>query len=305
MSVDVLGDIAWFRENRGKDAPVILTLYHGTTHAFDAFAADKVNTENMFGRQLYFSSCRDDAENNYARVDGPDLKNRIELMAERNLEDAYDTHEEAVEAAKAVLYGGQDAVLTVELTLNNPFILGQNAPHGVVRTYEDLYPEAVRTVAEDNGITEEEVSENEDYEDAVQEEIDRLSDEDYDGFVEILNRALSVLGMEPDKVGADQILYGLFRETESADEVFKAVESNEEYLYLYADETMGYYMRPIIAEILHQKGHDAIILPNAEAQCRNMNMISGTTHVALSVDHLSQIRVLDRCDLREDVGFGM
>ena len=28
-------------------------------------------------------------------------------------------------------------------------------------------------------------------------------------------------------------------------------------------------------------------------------------HVALSVDHLSQIRVLDRCDLREDVGFGM
>lgn len=56
--------------------------YHGTTHDFEAFGPHFLNPESHFGAGYYFSTSAEDVEQHYAGV-GPDLKNRIDSLAER------------------------------------------------------------------------------------------------------------------------------------------------------------------------------------------------------------------------------
>lgn len=52
-----------------------------------------------------------------------------------------------------MFYGGRDAVLTVEIALRNPAILGQGADHGLVLSWEDAHAEALDAVASELGRT--------------------------------------------------------------------------------------------------------------------------------------------------------
>lgn len=298
MNVDVLGDIEWFRRERGADAPVILTLYHGTTHAFEAFDASRVNMENMFGRQLYFTSSERDAELNYASIDGPDLKNRLTAAAER-MEDEHEDYADAEAAARAMLYGGQEAVLTVEVTLRKPLILGLNAWHGMVDE-DDLHARAAAKVAEDEGLDVQEMLDAGDHEDLIWEAQEELAGEAFEAFEALLDRALENTGMTIASDGAASTLYELFREAHTAEEIFKAIETAEHLLYLFEDDSGLHNVKPVVAELFHLSGHDAIIVLDAKARCWNMDMDDGTSHVALSLDHLSQIRILDRREIRLD-----
>lgn len=299
MSTDVLADIEWFRRERGPEEPIVLTLHHGTTHLFEGFEGTRVNMENMFGRQVYFTSCEDDAERNYASLDGPDLKNRIEHHAEMLMNEDEDLDEaDARQRAREQLYGGQEAVLTVEVSLRNPLVLGENKPHIVVKSSEDLYAEACERVARDEGIDVDELYEDlDEYDDLISESMDAMTEQAFSDFEEKVSAALENTGMISAQSDAVSELYQLFAENTTAEEIFALLERDERFIYLFESETGLHNVKPVVSEIFHLSGHDAIILLDASSACRNMDMQFGTSHVAVSLDCLDQIRILDRRDL--------
>ncbi len=66
-------------------------LYHGTTHEFDEFQilTPISNSDNYFGKGFYFTDSPEDASENYTS-EGADLKNKIELEAEKISDDLSD-----------------------------------------------------------------------------------------------------------------------------------------------------------------------------------------------------------------------
>lgn len=300
-------EIECIRKEQGENAPITLTLYHGTTHAFDAFEVDRVNPENMFGRQFYFTSSEHDAETNYAHEDGPDLKQRLELTAERlqaEDEDLYPDEETAMRAARTMFYGASEAVLTVEVTLNKPMILGIGQDHGIVKDADDIYAIALARVAQEEDVDPDTILEDDDLHEQVNEICDEIYATEVDTFSGLIDDALTLLNMERADPNADMVLFEMLRETRSIDEVYEKIEQ-EPCVYLYEDETGLHNVKPVIAEVLHALGYDAIVLLNANDKCRNMEMEPETAHIALSVAHADQIKIMERRELNADYGMAM
>ena len=102
-------------------------MYHGTTHGIDEFDPTVGEVGSHYGRSVYFSDSPIDVEVNYARVDGPDITNRIELEQERlmNLEDLDEA--EALAVAKKRIRGEHEgAMIPAHLRLENPVDLRPN-----------------------------------------------------------------------------------------------------------------------------------------------------------------------------------
>lgn len=116
---------AWFKGSKVVDAegnPLI--VFHGTTHEFHTFSKKNANYENDFGAGFYFSNTHEDVQSNYAG-EGPDLTQRIELLADQLMNsDEYETHEAARRAAKKMLAGGRKKTMKVFLNLQNPVVIG-------------------------------------------------------------------------------------------------------------------------------------------------------------------------------------
>lgn len=299
MSYDVIRSIETF-----SGEPITLMMYHGTTHDFETFSGERVNNDNMFGRQIYLTSSEYDAHQNYSSINGVDLENRIlfrrdRLMDEHHDDEDYD-EEIAEEEAISELYGKADCVLNVEVTIRNPLILGMNKPHSVTPQDDDLYHDASLRVAEDNDMSVDDLWESGDFEDLIYEEVDRLHMEAFDDFCALLNKALETLQSELDHDDAHQVLYQLFCNSETPEQIFETAVKDETYLYLFTDDTGMHNIKPVIAEIFHQHGHDCIVLLNAAEECRGMQMDSDTVHIAISVDHLSQLKITERLSLVED-----
>lgn len=133
----------WFGNSRVVDRrgqPRI--VYHGTTHEFESFDPGRANIENDWGKALYFTSDRRDVSINYAGI-GPDLKQRIELLAEKlDMERAGGVqvalagklHERSVREATERLAGSAARVIPCYLSLQNPVIVG--GPHETMLDYE-------------------------------------------------------------------------------------------------------------------------------------------------------------------------
>lgn len=86
----------WFGDSKALDDdgnPKV--LYHGTASKFFTFDLSKTNAESFAGQGFYFSSSPDDAQENYASEDSPDLKNKKEKFIEdlENYVDRYDSDE--------------------------------------------------------------------------------------------------------------------------------------------------------------------------------------------------------------------
>lgn len=292
--MDILEDIEWFHANRPGE-PVVLTLYHGTTHRFDRFDPQNLNGESMFGAGYYFSSSLEDARGNYASDSGPDLLNRIEVEAEDLVNtEVFEDHDDAAASVRNRLYGGEDAVLTVEVQLNNPLIIGAGLPHRMCPDMEDLYAAACEEVcgeADPDDI-------DGDTEDQVYEKLDELRDAASKSLIGHLDRALQKLGMTREHDDADALFTELFAECGTVDEVFRKARKEEPYLYLFTDSNGRMHPGAVVAEVFRQAGHDAIIQLAAEKQCHNMNMDSETVHVVIAPDSPQQIRIIDRLELK-------
>ena len=118
---------AWFRNSKvvNRDgAPKV--VYHGTTHEFTAFhpasSSSLLNPESAWGAGVYFTNSTDDLAN-YAG-EGPDLTQRIELLAE-SLPNYDDDRQAALADARTQLSGFAPASMPVYLSMQTPFVVGQ------------------------------------------------------------------------------------------------------------------------------------------------------------------------------------
>lgn len=74
---------AWFGNSKvvdeeGNPMPV----YHGSTHSFDSFDLSKTNKDSFWGKGFYFTTNHEDANQFYGGHHSPDLKSRVENLAE-------------------------------------------------------------------------------------------------------------------------------------------------------------------------------------------------------------------------------
>lgn len=73
----------WFGASRMLDDDgQPLVLYHGTTSEFYTFDLNKGNNESFAGLGFYFSSSPDDAQYNYASLNGPDFSSKRQKFIE-------------------------------------------------------------------------------------------------------------------------------------------------------------------------------------------------------------------------------
>lgn len=97
-------------------------VYHGTTHDWTVFDPDRATPENDMGQGLYFTSSLEDAVRNYRGM-GPDLTNKVERLAEHYIS-LGDPPAKARAKAKREAVGKVEKVLTCNLKMRNPFIIG-------------------------------------------------------------------------------------------------------------------------------------------------------------------------------------
>jgi hypothetical protein len=116
-----LGDDHEFRSGES----VVVEALHGTTNAdLTEFLRERANVESDMGAGFYASNTPEDVATNYANVDGPDLTQRVELLAER-LEDDFDGDMDAArDEARKRLSQGAPNTLKLYVSFKNPAVIG-------------------------------------------------------------------------------------------------------------------------------------------------------------------------------------
>lgn len=142
----------WFRDSKVVEADgEPLPVYHATLNDFETFSRRMANPESDMGAGFYFTDTPEDAANNYAHEGGPDIRNRIDRVADRLLgEDDFlatvdeaneglTPHDEgwvnerdrAEEIAKAQLGMVHEGLtIPVYLSMQNPVVVGEENRFG-------------------------------------------------------------------------------------------------------------------------------------------------------------------------------
>lgn len=304
------------------DTPVVLKVFHGTTHDFDVFDAKRGNLEGQFGAINYFTSSKQDATDNYAG-EGPDLTQRIELRAEEladKLEEQFeeqgrkevleslnrstgrlefisakiaemDDHDAADHAAKTLaqyeLSGGQETTMELFVKVKNPFVIGENTQWIEFVDNEAIQTEAEQNVADNNDITVEELNERRDeFEDEIDEARWDVENETPNELIEAIQTVSDRHGVEAPELMGQVFELGGEAKPEVIEELLRSSED-----YAYADGPEGELIgSQLIAEVIEEMGFDSIILQNAEQRFETMNMESGTAHVHIFDSNKTNIK---------------
>lgn len=296
------------------NTPVVLKVFHGTTHKFDAFEAHRKGTmEGQFGRVNYFTSDEYDAAQNYAG-EGPDLTNRIEQRAESIVDDIQEEIEEsgldsvinkygldiygpmddpdviARHVASDELSGGYDQTMELFIKVENPFVIGENAQWIDLVDNEAIQEQAIMRVAEEHDIEPADVEKNiEEYEDEVDEARWEIEADTPNELIEAIQTVSDRHGVEAPNLAASVYDFG---ESARPEDIESLMRSSEDYAYAEGDmgELIGYQM---ISEVIEEMGFDSIILRNAEDRFKNMNMEQGTAHVHIFDSNNTNIKSVE------------
>lgn len=241
----------WFKGSQVVDedgSPLVLS--HGTTHDFSVFDRNKANPEGYVGAGFYFSDSPDDVFHHYAG-EGPDLKNRIDGLAERiQQEHEFDgdemSFEEARELASAELNGGEEKILPVYLRIKKPLVLDPSGGTRFEITYE---------MDEDGNIIDEEGSGIELY-----DALDRMS---------------AKYGIE--NPWGDLMEHFGTLEGQTAYEVFSFLRENDKVLY--AENEAGQLVNgEFLREVAEWMEYDGIVMDTDSAGFNMPEVPSGTKH---------------------------
>lgn len=296
-----------------KPGPFVMRAFHATTHEFEAFNASvRGNRAGQFGAVNYFTSSKSDAEVNYL-ADGPDNTATIETRAERLAdqiqdvvedegleaaqeqygEDTYD--EDTLEWARNIVgrqvLGDTEQVLEVFIRTEKPFVVGEpsNQPFIEFVDFEALQQQAVERVAEDQGV------------DPVDLDTDEFSDQIDEARWEIESDTPNRLTAAIEKVAArhklldpQQLLSDLYDlTTEGARPSDLEAILRDKLVYTEDPETGDLIGNHVLGEILLELGYDSIILKNANARFKNMQMPRGTAHVHVFDSFNTNIKSVD------------
>lgn len=303
------------------DGPFVMRGYHGTTNTFDEFDASlKGNTEGQFGAVNYFTSSEQDASDNYAG-EGPDLTARIEQRAERladeitNFYEEFENDEEGVAATKErygedvysedtlemarnivrkELHGGDEIVMEVFIKSEKPFVVGDvGSPWFEFFDEEQLEADAIQQVADDEGISVDEVKADFDqYSDQIDDARYELMDQAGNPLVEAVQEVANKYDFDPSDLLAS--LYDIAGDgTVRHTTIEEYLRQNESLSYAENVEDGGLIQSQMIGEIIQAMGFDSIILKNANVRFKNMNMEPGTAHVHVFDANNTNIKSVD------------
>lgn len=314
-----------------RPGPYVMKVYHGTTHDFEEFDASyKGQKGGHFGAVNYFTSDASDAGGNYSGM-GPDLTQRVERRVEVLIDKLHDQIAEkgrkavldslyrstgdltfvsarvadmdnnaaVIAAADALarreLVGGDEKLLEVYVRTEKPFVVdaaGGETPWAEFRDFEALERAAIERVAEDEGLTVEDVeAAREDYEDQIDEaRWDIEADEP-----SALYEAVEAVAMRYELDA--QELFGAVAELDMEgarhSDFEKALRNAEPVMYAEDPETGDLIGPHIIADVIRELGFDSIILKHAEAQFANMDIGESTSHVHVFDQHNTNIKSVD------------
>lgn len=120
--------------------------YHGSFQDLDRFDPRKFNVESGVGKGVYVSSSPEDAFLNYAKSEGPDVKQKIEHLALTK----YLNHEKPFTAAKKKLLGSSDEGVLYPLHVKTTKTANLGPDQG------DYYTDLLKSVGdEDIGLSKE------------------------------------------------------------------------------------------------------------------------------------------------------
>ena len=285
------------------DTPVVVKVFHGTTHDFSVFDATRGNLEGQFGAINYFTSSEFDASENYAG-EGPDLTNRIDNRAEPLADEIQDTIEEfeneeegiqaakdkygeehfdedtkefAINIAREELSGGQDQTMELFVRVDNPFVIGENAEWIELVDNEEIRNQAEQQVADDNSIEVRELVNNfEEYEEQVDEKRWEIESETPNELIEAIQLVSDRNGVDAAELSSQVYDLGSEAKPESIENLLR---ESEDYQYAEDPESGELINSQLVAEVIQELGFDSIILRNAESRFSNMNIVDGTAHV--------------------------
>ena len=143
-----LGDDHEFRSGQ----PVVVEALHGTTNAdLTEFKRSRANPESDMGAGFYASNTPEDVAANYANVDGPDLTQRVEMLAERlaQNDEFEDDMDAAREEARKRLSEGAPNTMKLFMRFKNPAVLGGRGE--TFLDYNEAYDEETDEYGEPEG----------------------------------------------------------------------------------------------------------------------------------------------------------
>lgn len=315
------------------EGPHVLRVFHGTTHDFEAFDATQGEIRGRFGRVNYFTSSEVDAQQNYAG-EGPDLTNRIEDRSEQlfdrisdmaeevgmdrivgavqrafphvRIPDNTDVNDLADHIARAELSGGQDQVLELYVRTDKPFVIGEALEWIEFVDNAEIEQQAIAQVAEDEGVTPEEVeASRDDYEDQIDEARWEIEADTPHKLVEAIQTVAARHDVEASALAGE--VYGLDSAARPKD-IERLLRDHDDFAFANNDEgeMIG---SQLVAEVIEELGYDSIILKDADRVFSGMDMEHRTAHVHVfhadrtnikSVDNVGSFDPSDPRILRQD-----
>jgi len=241
--------------------------FHGSTHDITEFSKDMASPEGHFGAGFYFSSSPEDVAAYYATVPNPDLSAKVakraeELASERDVdyEDVLD------EAYKEIAGESQGATYPIRLKTENTFDITKDGDTFLELRGPDLDPEDYRSEAMD-GIFREDYDSVTEYNEALNERMQELADEDsynfeFEGpladFVESIERN-QFLDANQDQVRElieDIRMIGMDEGGISAKKLDELMRNTP----LYAEDDMGRLVdNEVYRQAIEDAGFDSIV----------------------------------------------
>ena len=239
----------WFKKSKAVDEngkPEV--LYHGTTQSFDVFDMKRAIPDADLGKGFYFTNSIVDVNRNYGNIQGVDLQNKIERIAERN-----DKYGESDKGDKKIiaeieknLAPNEGNVMPVYLSLQNPVDLGEKGTFiEPAYTYDEELDEYIT-----------------DEESIAVKILDAIGFADNIEFRKLEKIQSAVGGLMMDGIYAKDLIDGM--------------KKIDEIAYMEGDngELVG---NEFISDLFAEAGFDGFIVPDANKRF-NMDMVEGTTH---------------------------
>lgn len=199
----------------------------------------------------------------------------------------------AREVARSELSGGEQRLLEVYVRSEKPFVVDEEkqgrTPYVEFRDREALRQKAIAQVAEDEGITVEELAANpDDFEDQVWGAETEIEADEPDALFEAMETVAARYDLDPRELyqAAEEFLYdggpmGSFAQALRDSEAFRYIEDPED------GQIIGSH---VLGQVIKELGYDAIVMKNANQRFSNMPMGGPTAHVHVFDENNANIK---------------
>lgn len=189
--------------------------------------------------------------------------------------------------------GGEEQVLEVFVRTEKPFVVGGDAnPFIEFSDFEALEQQALERVADDEGLSVEEVQEQRDeFEDAIDEARWEIEAEELNALVEAIQNVADRYDIDASELMGDIAEFSAEGGTHTD---LEALLRQSETLAYAEDpdsgDVIGYH---ILAEVIQELGFDSIILKDANERFSTMDMEAGTAHVHVFDSDNTNVKSVD------------